>query len=323
MKTSHYKLEQIHSLELPSSSATDYLRLLKPRVILLVVYTGMIGVLLAMMSGAEANPFIAFMAVFSIALGSGGAGAINMWYDRDIDSLMRRTQNRPIPAGRIPAAEAFSFGVCVCLLSVIILGLATNWLAAGILAFAIFFYVVIYTMWLKRRTPQNIVIGGAAGAFPPIIGWAAITGDVGLMPCLLFMITFLWTPPHFWALSLSHSADYEKAGVPMLPVLRGKKHTITNIRVYSIILAASTFAPYFLGLSGVMYLAGAILLNAQFLRLAFQITEQGEKSGMHLFGYSIVYLFAIFSLPVLELALKSVLEPTLEATLEVILSAIS
>ncbi len=270
----------------------DFLVLLKPRVMSLVCFTGLMGMALA--PGAL-HPAIAFTALLCVGIGAGASGAINMWCDRDIDALMRRTRSRPIPAGRMPAGAALGFGVTLAIGSVALMGLAVNWLTAGLLAFAIGFYVFVYTLWLKRRTPQNIVIGGAAGALPPVIGWSAVTGGVDLLPLILFAIIFLWTPPHFWALALYRSDEYAKASVPMLPVVRGAAETRRQILAYSLVLVPVTLAPWVLGLSGWLYGAIAILLGGGLLRCALAVRhDDGEAAARRLFGFSIAYLFLIF-----------------------------
>lgn len=274
------------------STVRDFLRLLKPGVMSLVVYTAAIGLLLA---PGDINPFLALVVIFCVAVGSGASGAINMWYDRDIDAIMSRTRNRPIPAGKIAPSDGLAFGIVLAFFAVSFLGLASNWIAAAWLAFTIFFYVIIYTMWLKRLTPQNIVIGGAAGAFPPIIGWMAVSQTLTLEPFLLFLIIFLWTPPHFWALALHKSDEYKKAGVPMLPVTAGAQSTKTHILIYSILLVGVTFIPYGLGFYSVLYLGSAVLLGGNFLRLALLVYfSKDARMAMKLFGYSILYLFALF-----------------------------
>src|SRR5688572_23632703 len=244
------------------ASAGDYLTLLKPRVMSLVVFTGLVGLYLA--PGAL-HPFLAFVAVLCIAVGAGASGAINMWYDRDIDAVMARTKDRPIPAGRVAPENALTFGVVLAVGSVTLMGVAVNWIASALLALTIGFYVFVYTAWLKRRTPQNIVIGGASGAFPPMIGWAAVTGDVTLAPLVLFALIFMWTPPHFWALALYRCGDYAKAGVPMLPVVAGDRETRRQILIYTILLVPVALAPCFIGLSGPIYGAAAAALSATFL----------------------------------------------------------
>jgi protoheme IX farnesyltransferase len=274
----------------------DYFALLKPRVMSLVVFTAIIGLLLA---PGGINPVVGIVAILCIAIGAGGSGALNMWYDADIDRIMSRTANRPIPAGRVSREEALTLGLICSGFSVMILGLATNWVAAGLLAFTIFFYAVIYTMWLKRSTPQNIVIGGAAGAFPPMIGWAAVTGDVTLPSVVLFLIIFLWTPPHFWALALYKQGDYGAAGIPMLPNVAGEQATKVQILAYAIILVATTFVPPFIGMTGWLYTAVAALTGASFVFLAARLYATAEAGAMKkvarsLFTYSLSYLFMIF-----------------------------
>ena len=279
---------------LDTASPLDFVSLLKPRVMSLVCFTGIVGLLLA---PGEIHPVIAFIALLCIAVGAGASGAINMWCDRDIDAVMKRTRNRPIPAGRVAPESALGFGVTLAVGSVAVMGLAVNWVAAGLLAATIGFYVFVYTLWLKRRTPQNIVIGGAAGALPPVIGWAAVTGGIDLLPIILFMIVFIWTPPHFWALALYRSGDYEAAGVPMLPVVAGRDETRRQILLYSLVLVPLTLIPSLLGLAGVIYGVGAALLGAEFLRRAWIVSRTGtDRQAMGLFGYSIVYLFLIFVL---------------------------
>jgi protoheme IX farnesyltransferase len=262
----------------------------------LVVFTAIIGLLLA---PGGINPVVAAIAILCIAVGAGGSGALNMWYDAEIDAIMSRTRNRPIPSGRATRGEALALGLICSGFSVATLGLATNWVAAGLLAFTIFFYAVIYTMWLKRATPQNIVIGGAAGSFPPMIGWAAVTGDITLPSCVLFLIIFLWTPPHFWALALYKQGDYAAAGIPMLPNVKGERATRLQILVYSIILVATTFVPVAVGLSGWLYGVVAAVTGGAFLMIAGRLYLSGDALGMKktarsLFTYSLSYLFVIF-----------------------------
>jgi heme o synthase len=274
----------------------DYIALLKPRVMSLVVFTAIIGLLLA---PGGINPVLGVIAILCIAVGAGGSGALNMWYDASIDAIMSRTRNRPIPSGRATRGEALALGLICSGFSVAILGLATNWVAAGLLAFTIFFYAVIYTMWLKRATPQNIVIGGAAGSFPPMIGWAAVTGDISLPSVILFLIIFLWTPPHFWALALYKQGDYEAAGIPMLPNVKGEPATKVQILIYSVILVAVAFAPVVIHMSGWIYGVIAALSGAAFLYLAVRLHLSRDNVGMKkvaraLFAYSLSYLFVIF-----------------------------
>lgn len=283
------------------SEVRDWIALLKPRVLTLVVFTGLIGLLVA---PGHIHPVLGLTAVLCITIGAGAAGALNMWYDRDIDAVMRRTQRRPIPAGRIAPNAALGFGIFLAAASVAVMGLATNWVAAGWLAFSILFYVFVYTIWLKRRTSQNIVIGGAAGAFPPIIGWAAVTGDVTLVPWLLFTIIFAWTPPHFWALSLWAHGDYARAGVPMLPVVEGARETRKQILIYTVVLAIAGLAPWFAGFSGPAYAAVATALGGGFLYHAVRTwLEPQDETGRSLvqdaaarrtFAYSLMYLFILF-----------------------------
>ncbi len=283
---------QSYASEIYESKVSDFISLLKPRVMSLVVFTGMCGMLVA---PGGIHPLLGFVTILSIALGSGASGAINMWYDRDIDEVMERTKKRPIPAGKINADEALGFGIVTAVSSVIMLFLATNIVAAASLLAAILFYVFIYTMWLKRRTPQNIVIGGAAGAFPPLIGWAAVTGDITIMPIIMFMIIFLWTPPHFWALSLLIKDEYKNASVPMLPVVAGVKITKINIVGYALILALCSIAPYLIGFSGIPYLLAAIIMNIVFIYLSIRLlAEKNHTYAAKTFGFSILYLFLLF-----------------------------
>ncbi len=276
----------------------DYLALLKPRVMSLVVFTGLVGMVLA---PGSLHPTLAVTALLCIAIGAGASGAINMWYDADIDAVMARTRGRPIPQGRVSREEALGFGTVLSVGSVLMMGLAVNWVAAAILALTIAFYVFVYTMWLKRRTPQNIVIGGAAGAFPPMLGWAAVTGDVSLMPVLLFAIIFMWTPPHFWALALYRSEDYARAGVPMLPVVAGERETRRQILIYSLLLVPLTLAPWALNLAGPLYGIATAGLGAIFLVLAWRIWRSDDvRPAKHMFAYSILYLFLLFSLLLAE-----------------------
>ncbi|MEI7709906.1 MAG: heme o synthase [Rhodospirillales bacterium] len=280
----------------------DWIALLKPRVMSLVVFTGMIGTIVA---PGHLHPILAFTAVLCIAVAAGACGAINMWYDRDIDAVMRRTQSRPIPSGRIAAGGALGFGIVLAVGSVIVMEVAVNLVAAAVLALSIGFYVFIYTMWLKRRTPQNIVIGGAAGAFPPVIGWAAVTGSVDLIPLILFAIVFIWTPPHFWSLALWANEDYRRAGVPMLPVVAGAKETRKQIVLYSLVLVPLSLAPWFLGFSGTLYGATAAVLGLGFLICVARVyTDKQDAAGNSLtndgparaaFKFSILYLFILFA----------------------------
>ncbi len=279
---------------------SDYFALLKPRVMTLVVFSGFAGLYAA--PGAI-HPFLAAVAVLCIAVGAGAAGAINMWYERDIDAVMDRTRGRPLPRGRIAPQEALAFGVILSLLSVMLMGLALNWAAAALLALANAFYVFIYTIWLKRRTPQNIVIGGAAGAFPPMIGWAAVTGGVDLQSIALFALIFMWTPPHFWALALYRQIDYAKARVPMLPVVAGKAATKRQILLYSLLLAPLGLAPALLGTAGIIYGLVAAAMGGFFVLLALRVLrDESDRAAKQLFGFSILYLFVLFSLIIVDRA---------------------
>jgi len=276
----------------------DYLALLKPRVMTLVVFTALTGMVVA---PGTIHPVLGFMAVLCIAVGAGAAGALNMWYDADIDALMDRTASRPIPAGRVPRGDALGLGLGLSVASVAMLGLMVDWLAAGLLAFTIAFYVVIYTVWLKRRTPQNIVIGGAAGALPPVVGWAAATGEVGLGAVALFLLIFVWTPPHFWALALLKSAEYAKSGVPMLPVVAGESRTRREIMIYSVLVAAAGLLPWAIGLAGVLYAAAAVILGAGFIGLAIMIWRRPEPVWpQRLYAFSILYLSLLFAFLLVE-----------------------
>jgi protoheme IX farnesyltransferase len=279
----------------------DWITLLKPRVLTLVVFSGATGLLVA---PGHLHPVLAFTAILCITIAAGACGAINMWYDRDIDAIMRRTRNRPIPAGRIQPGPALGFGITLAVGSVLLMGLALNIPAAFILALSICFYVFVYTVWLKRRTPQNIVIGGAAGAFPPVIGWAAVTGSVDIIPLVLFAIIFIWTPPHFWSLALWANDDYRRAGVPMLPVVAGAKETRWQILLYTIILVPLTVVPFLIGFSGLPYGITAGVLGMIFLQRVYRVvTDRQDAEGNSLtrdgpakaaFKYSVVYLFALF-----------------------------
>ena len=277
---------------------SDYLALLKPRVMSLVVFTGFAGLVLA---PGELHPVLSLVAVSCIAFAAGGAGAINMWYDRDIDALMARTRNRPIPAGRMAPQKALAFGFFISVIAVIVMGATVNWVAAALLAFANVFYIIVYTVWLKRRTPQNIVIGGAAGAMPPLIGWAAVTGTMGLESFALFLLIFLWTPPHFWALSLYRADEYALAGVPMLPVVSGKDATRRQILIYSMLLVPVSLAPLVLGFAGAIYATAAIAMGGGLLFLACRIiTQRDDGTARRMFQYSIFYLFILFLVLIVE-----------------------
>ena len=273
----------------------DYIALLKPRVMSLVLFTAFVGLMLAPVS---VHPVIGFVALLCIAVGAGAAGAINMWYDADIDAGMARTAGRPIPAGRLAASEALGFGATLAIGSVVLMGLLVNLAAAALLALSIGFYVFVYTIWLKRRTPLNIVIGGAAGAFPPMVGWAAATGDIGLGAVLLFAIIFLWTPPHFWALALNCAGDYARVGVPMLPVTAGRQETRRQIVRYSWLMVPATLLPAAAGLASAFHLVLAVGLGAGFLLLAYRLrlaADADRIAPQRLFAYSILYLFLLFA----------------------------
>ncbi len=278
----------------------DFIALLKPRVMSLVVFTGFVGLNLA---PAHLNPVLQLAAILSIAVAAGACGAINMWYDRDIDALMSRTRDRPLPAGRMAPGDALGFGAVLAGASVMVMGLALNWAAASLLALTIAFYVFVYTVWLKRRTPQNIVIGGAAGALPPLVGWAAATGTVGLPALVLFALIFFWTPPHFWALSLYRAGDYARAGVPMMPVVAGPAETKRQMLIYTLVLWPLALAPTLLGVEGWIYGGAALALSACFTALALRVLyDPGERWAKRMFGFSILYLFLLFALMLVDRA---------------------
>ena len=287
----------------------DYFALLKPRVMSLVVFTALVGLLAA---PVPINPIIAFASILFVAIGAGASGALNMWWDADIDGVMRRTVKRPIPSGRIQPSEALNLGAALSFLSVMMLAVTANLLAAGLLAFTIFFYAVVYSMWLKRSTPQNIVIGGAAGAFPPVIGWVIATGSFSIEAWLMFALIFMWTPPHFWALALFMKSDYDDAGVPMLTVTHGRKSTRVHIIVYTVLLAALAIGTGFTSIGGPLYLATAVVLNALFLKGAFDIWRRNENTALadsyrvekKFFRLSLWYLFAHFGVILAEAALR-------------------
>jgi protoheme IX farnesyltransferase len=276
----------------------DFFALTKPRVMSLVIFTGLCGLLAA---PGTINPILGFTAVLCIALGAGGAAALNQWWEADIDAGMKRTAARPLPAGRMNRTDARDFGVLIAAASVMIMGLALNWLAAAILAFSVFYYAVIYTVWLKPRTPQNIVIGGGAGAFPPLIGWVAVTGDITLMPVLLFLIIFMWTPPHFWALALFVKTDYANVGIPMMPVVRGETSTRRQILAYAVLLVPVAAAPWLIGGTAYVYGVASLALSLAFLALSVPVafrqtgTNDTMKPEKRLFAFSIIYLFALFA----------------------------
>ncbi len=288
----------------------DYVVLLKPRVMSLVIFTAAVGLIAA---PVWVNPVVAFAAILCIAVGAGASGALNMWWDADIDAVMRRTANRPIPAGRIAAGEALGLGLGLSVLSVMMLSLFANPLAGGLLAFTIFFYVVVYSMWLKRATPHNIVIGGLAGALPPLVGWAAATGSIGIEPLLMVGLIFMWTPPHFWALALFAEIDYRKAGVPMLPNVAGPAATRRQILAYAALLAPLALAPAFTPVGGPLYLAVALALNLRFVHGAWRIRRRSEEAARadlfavekRFFGFSILYLFGHFAALLAEAGLRA------------------
>lgn len=283
-------------------TAGDFFALLKPRVMSLVIFTAFVGMVVA---PGDIHPVIGLTALLAIAVGAGASGALNMWYDADIDARMQRTAKRPIPTGRVTPGEALAFGTTLAAGSVALLGLLVNWAAAALLAGTIAFYVFVYTMWLKRSTPQNIVIGGAAGAFPPMIGWVAVTGSVSLESVVLFLIIFMWTPPHFWALALYRARDYERVGVPMLPVVAGADATRTQILVYSLLLVPVTLLPAIMGFAGVLYGLVSGALGGGFLYAALRVYrlrdgQPAERAARQLFAYSILYLFLVFAVLLAE-----------------------
>ncbi len=285
-------------MEYTSSSVRDFYDLMKPRVMSLVIFTSFVGLVL---SPINIHPFIALIAILCIAIGAGASGVLNMWYDSDIDGLMKRTINRPIPAGNINKNEALTYGMVISAGSVVIMGILINWSASFLLAFTIFFYAVIYTMWLKRRTMQNIVIGGAAGAFPPIIGWLSTGAPITIEPIILFLIIFLWTPPHFWALAIVTSGDYEKASIPMMPNVVGNNYTKRQIVYYSVVMSISVIIPYYIGMVSILYLIPAIILSLIFVIISLQLLKSSDeqkqkKYSKKLFLYSILYLFLIYIL---------------------------
>jgi heme o synthase len=295
-------LSQPARLEPSIAGVGDYLALLKPRVMSLVVFTALVGLVIA---PGHVHPVIGFTALLCIAIGAGAAGALNMGYEADIDAIMTRTADRPIPQGRITPGEALGFGGVLAVFSVVTMGLMVNLAAGALLAFTIFFYAVVYTMWLKRWTPQNIVIGGAAGAFPPMIGWAAVTGSLAIEPILLFLVIFFWTPPHFWALSLLRSDDYARAGIPMLPVVSGERETRRQILIYSIVLAPIGAAPWLLGYAGLLYGALSVLGGALMIALSVRLYRAAKESAVEqaakqLFAFSILYLFILFAVLLVE-----------------------
>jgi protoheme IX farnesyltransferase len=297
-----YQSGPLRSAQAMGGDIGDFVALMKPRVMSLVVFTALVGMVLA---PEHLHPALAVIALLCIAVGAGASGALNMWYDADIDARMQRTASRPIPRGHVTPDEALTFGMILAIGSVLTLGLTVNWVAGALLAFTIAFYVLVYTMWLKRRTPQNIVIGGAAGAFPPMIGWAAATGSISLESIVLFLIIFMWTPPHFWALALYRARDYERAGVPMLPVVAGAEETRKQIVIYSALLVPLGLWPAFMGLAGGLYTLVSIVLGAVFLAFALAVYRnregrQADYAARRLFAFSILYLFGLFATLLLE-----------------------
>ena len=277
-------------------SPTDYFKLMKPRVMSLVVFTAFVGYFTAVpIESYKLNPFLALIGIFAIALGAGASGVLNQWYDRDIDKLMDRTKDRPIPQGKILPSDALTFGVIISILSIMILGLSVNWIAASLLGFTIIFYAIVYTIWLKRYTVQNIVIGGAAGAFPPVIGQVCASGTIGFESLILFLIIFVWTPPHFWALALIKKDDYAAAKIPMLPIIAGEKVTRKNIFIYSLLLVPCSYLPWIFDFSGNFYLIITTIFGIEFLRRSFLTLKEVDGSEKKLFLYSIFYLSIIFA----------------------------
>ncbi len=277
----------------PQSSVSDFFALMKPRVMSLVIFTGFAGMYLA---GGDVHPILALISLFAIAAGAGASGAINQWYDRDLDALMSRTRERPIPAGKVKPEEALALGIVVSALSVLLLSLASNFLAGGLLAFTIFFYAVVYTVWLKRSTPQNIVIGGAAGALPPMVGWVSISGSITLEPIILFCLIFVWTPPHFWSLAIVKNEDYQAANIPMLPVTAGSEETRKQILLYSSVLFAVGVLPYGIGMSGIAYGVLSLVMGALFLAFAIRLYRvKSDNAAWNLFRFSVFHLFILFA----------------------------
>lgn len=295
--TGEHEVIKVSKVELSEAEPRDFFALLKPRVMSLVVFTAFVGLIIA---PGTIHPLMGAVAILCIAVGAGASGALNMWYDADIDAVMTRTAKRPIPAGKVTRSEALAFGLVLSAFSVMTLGLLVNWFAGALLAFTIFFYAVIYTMWLKRSTPQNIVIGGAAGAFPPMIGWACVTGSVSWDSAVLFLIIFLWTPPHFWALALFKQGDYGKAGIPMLPNVAGVRSTQNHILAYAVITAIVGVLPYVMGFAGVIYGLVSLGLGVGFIWYAarvwtMDIDDKVMKPAKAMFGFSLIYLFTIFA----------------------------
>tara|TARA_B110001452_G_C15168831_1_gene406280 strand:+ start:100 stop:1017 length:918 start_codon:yes stop_codon:yes gene_type:complete len=283
------------------SSVSDYISLLKPRVMALAIFTSICGLYLA---PGNLHPFLSLTAIICISIGAGASGAINMWYDRDIDGKMERTKKRAIPMGKIDPANVLGFGVILAVISVLVLGLTINYFAAFLLASSIAFYIFIYTVWLKRRTHHNIVIGGAAGAFPPVIGWSCVTGDISVLPLMLFLIIFVWTPPHFWALAMYKDVEYSKVNIPMLPVVHGRKVAKIQSFIYSLVLCLVSVAPFFIGLTGKVYLFSSLFLNSIFIFYSFKLLNSDKNENdifaSRLFKFSILYLYLIFMFFILD-----------------------
>lgn len=302
-------IEKESDFTVSTAMPADYFELLKPGVMRLVVFTAIAGLVIA---PGQIHPVLAIIAILCIAIGAGASGALNMWYDADIDAVMTRTARRPIPDGRVTRGEALAFGLVLAFFSVFTLGILINWLSAGLLAFTIFFYAVVYSMWLKRSTPQNIVIGGAAGAFPPMIGWAVVTNSVTIESIVLFAIIFIWTPPHFWALALFKAKDYESVGIPMMPNVAGNRSTQNQILAYSLLLAPVGFLPYALGFAGIVYGVVSGVLGLAFVYFAYRCWQMDSndkimKPAKQLFAFSILYLFALFGVLILEVALPNLI----------------
>lgn len=302
MTLEHVELLEGVSTEGGHGTASDYFALLKPRVMSLVVFTAIVGLFAA---PGHIHPWLGFVTILCVALGAGASGALNMWYDADIDAVMKRTAQRPVPRGAIEPGEALGFGMTLAVASVVMMGLLVNWQSAALLAFTIFFYVAVYTIGLKRYTPQNIVIGGAAGAFPPMVAWVAVTQTVDLGAIALFLLIFMWTPPHFWALALFREGDYEKANIPMLPNVAGRPETRKQILIYALLLVPTVALPVLVGTAGALYAAGAGFLTLVFLKGAFDVyvAEEGyasDRACRHLFSFSIIWLFAVFGLILIE-----------------------
>ncbi len=291
MANSYINSKKVVTLE--TNTGYDYFLLLKPRVMSLAIFTALVGQLLGYQE-SEHHPLLSIISLFSIALGAGAAGCINMWYEQDVDAIMLRTQKRPLPQGKIESGDALSLGITLSIISVVLLSLSSNYMAGFLLTFTILFYVIVYTIWLKRKTVYNIVIGGAAGALPPLIGWVSVTNEINIYPIILFFIIFIWTPPHFWSLSLYVSEDYKKARIPMLPVIVGKEKTINSIIKYSYYLFFTSLTPYFFDVAGRLYLFFAVILGVPFIFFSYSLKNYQVKKAKNLFKYSIFYLFILY-----------------------------